>query len=128
MKHFSKVWEYYLEVCNDNNSFFGMTWPHLRSLLNNAEMTKTYILNPLAPEFIPKTVYSGAQGQHVYMPNQGGTHPAAIPPTWPQGYRGPHPQVQCEPSLNIFLILSTFSIERKQVEENYSHCNLIRLV
>ncbi|WAQ96244.1 HELZ-like protein [Mya arenaria] len=62
-----KVWEYYLEVCNDNNSFFGMTGPHLRSLLNNVEMTKTYNLNPLAPEFIPKAVYPGQQGQPVFM-------------------------------------------------------------
>ena len=61
----SKVWEYFLEVCNDHDSFFGMTWHHLKSLLNNVEMTKTYILNPLAPEFIPKSIYP--HGQPVFM-------------------------------------------------------------
>lgn len=71
-----------------------MTWPHLRSLLNNAEMTKTYILNPLAPEFIPKAVYPGQQGQPVFM-----SHPGQMPTAvgWPQhhpaAYRGPQPQV-----------------------------------
>lgn len=100
---YSKVWEYYLEVCNDNDSFFGMTWPHLRSLLNNAEMTKTYILNPLAPEFIPKAVYPGAQGQSVYMPNPTGSHPAAAPhgPWPPAGYRGHPPQVKFKVNVSL---------------------------
>ena len=80
-------------MCNDNGSFFGMTWPHLRSLLNNAEMTKTYILNPLAPEFIPKTGYPSVQGQPVYMPSPNAAQQGAIPHAWPQGYRGQHPQV-----------------------------------
>ena len=92
----SKVWEYYLEVCCDNDSFFGMTWPHLRSLLNNVEMTKTYILNPLAPEFIPKSIsFPGQQGQPVYLP-----HPPGPGPPSSQGwahhpaYRGNQPHVR----------------------------------
>ena len=89
---FSKVWEYFLEVCNDHNSFFGMTWPHLKSLLNNVEMTKTYILNPLAPEFIPK---SYPHGQPVFMTPG---HPQMAPGMYHPGPRSmgpgqPYPQV-----------------------------------
>lgn len=90
----SKVWEYYIEVCSDNNSFFGMTEPHLRSLLNNAEMTKTYILNPLAPEFIPKAVFPGQQGQPVFMAHPGPmSQVLGWPPNPSAAYRGPHPQM-----------------------------------
>jgi len=56
-------------------------------------MTKTYILNPLAPEFIPKTGYPSVQGQPVYMPSPNAAQQGAIPHAWPQGYRGQHPQV-----------------------------------
>ena len=97
---YSKVWEYYLEVCNDNNSFFGMTWPHLRSLLNNVEMTKTYNLNPLAPEFIPKSIYPGQQGQPVFMAAQ------QHQPSWvgPNPYRGLQQPVSCESTKYVILL------------------------
>ena len=89
---FSKVWEYYLEVCNDHNSFFGMTWPHLKSLLNNVEMTKTYILNPLAPEFIPKSIYP--HGQPVFMsPGHSQGAPGLYHPT-PRSIGPGHPYQQ----------------------------------
>ncbi|XP_052786949.1 uncharacterized protein LOC128222124 isoform X1 [Mya arenaria] len=51
----SKVWEYYLEICNDHGSFFGLTWKHFKSLLENTEVEETYRLNPLAKEFVPRT-------------------------------------------------------------------------
>ncbi|XP_046366711.2 probable helicase with zinc finger domain isoform X1 [Haliotis rufescens] len=56
-----KVWEYYLEICNKSSSFHGMTWTSLRSQLDGAEMTKTYVLNPLAPEFVPNRLFHNTQ-------------------------------------------------------------------
>ncbi|XP_055954783.1 probable helicase with zinc finger domain [Patella vulgata] len=52
-----KVWEYFLEICNKHGSLHGMTWTQLRAQLEGVEMTKTYTLNPLAPEFIPNRLY-----------------------------------------------------------------------
>ena len=33
----------------------GLTWSALRAMLDNVEMKKAYVLNPLAPEFVPKS-------------------------------------------------------------------------
>ncbi|PVD39317.1 hypothetical protein C0Q70_01946 [Pomacea canaliculata] len=52
-----KVWEYFLEVCQQNNSLFGITWNQLRSQLDRAEVAKNYVLNPLAPEFVPNRLF-----------------------------------------------------------------------
>ncbi|XP_076449410.1 putative helicase with zinc finger domain [Babylonia areolata] len=48
-----KVWEYFLEICHQNDSLFGITWTQLRSSLDRVEVAKSYVLNPLAPEFVP---------------------------------------------------------------------------
>lgn len=49
-----KVWERFIEICNAHHSLFGITWSYLRSQLDGVEFKKTYTLNPLAPEFIPR--------------------------------------------------------------------------
>lgn len=49
-----KVWERFIEICNQNKSLFGITWQKLKSLLDGVELRKTYVLNPLAPEFVPR--------------------------------------------------------------------------
>lgn len=51
-----KVWERFISICNENNSLFGITWTLLRSQLDGVELKKTYTLNPLAPEFIPRAM------------------------------------------------------------------------
>ncbi|KAH3871305.1 hypothetical protein DPMN_034502 [Dreissena polymorpha] len=56
-------------------------------------MTKNYILNPLAPEFIPKAVYTGPAGHAVFMPQQGPLHGAWIGQHPGAAYRGPNSQV-----------------------------------
>ena len=90
-----------------------MTEPHLRSLLNNAEMTKTYILNPLAPEFIPKAAYPGQQGQPVFISHTGQIGPAVgWPANHPAAYRGPHPQVS----------FSIFSLSVLKKKSHYCDC------
>lgn len=50
----SKVWERFLQICNDNGSLYGITWPQLKFQLDGIELKKVYILNPLAPEFVPR--------------------------------------------------------------------------
>ena len=50
---FRKIWEHLLEAATKNGSLIGMTWTQLRGQLDGAEIKKTYVLNPLAPEFVP---------------------------------------------------------------------------
>lgn len=49
-----KVWERFIEICDHNKSLFGITWSLLRSQLDGVELKKTFVLNPLAPEFVPR--------------------------------------------------------------------------
>lgn len=51
-----KVWERFIEICHQNKSLFGLTWSNLRSQLDGVEFKRTYVLNPLAPEFIPRSL------------------------------------------------------------------------
>lgn len=51
-----KVWERFIEICNQNKSLFGITWSLLRSQLDGVELKKAFVLNPLAPEFIPRAL------------------------------------------------------------------------
>lgn len=51
-----KVWERFIEICNQNKSLFGITWSLLRSQLDGVELKKTFVLNPNAPEFIPRAL------------------------------------------------------------------------
>lgn len=50
----SKLWERFLQICHENGSLYGITWSVLKSQLDGVELKKTYSLNPLAPEFIPR--------------------------------------------------------------------------
>lgn len=54
-----KVWERFIETCHQNKSLFGITWQSLKSQLDGVELRKTYVLNPLAPEFIPRVQTEG---------------------------------------------------------------------
>ena len=72
---FRKIWERFLEVCNNNGSLYGITWAQLRAELDGVELKKVYVLNPLAPEFIPNRLRHGpvappepvAYGKYGYM-------------------------------------------------------------
>lgn len=55
-----KLWERFIRICHDNRSLFGITWGLLRSQLDGLEFKKTYSLNPLAPEFIPRAMQTEA--------------------------------------------------------------------
>lgn len=60
-----KVWERFIEICNQNKSLFGITWSLLRSQLDGVELKKTFVLNPLAPEFVPRALQ-----QETYLREQ----------------------------------------------------------
>ena len=88
-----KVWERFIEICNQNKSLFGITWSHLRSQLDGVELKKTYVLNPLAPEFIPRQ-YHGEP--YIRLPSllgpYGGTGPGLLPSLhFPPGPQHPVP-------------------------------------
>ncbi|XP_062616187.1 probable helicase with zinc finger domain isoform X1 [Saccostrea cucullata] len=70
-----KVWEYFLETCNEQKSFFGMKFSVLKAQLNSAELRKTYVLNPLAPEFVPNRLYHVTSQNHMTT-GAGGHNPA----------------------------------------------------
>ena len=48
-----KLWESFLNICEDKKSFHGFTQKQLKSHLEAIELKKIYGLNPLAPAFVP---------------------------------------------------------------------------
>lgn len=73
-----KVWERFIEICNQNKSLFGITWSLLRSQLDGVELKKTFVLNPLAPEFIPRAMQA-----ETYLREQQIAMHQQQPPTYP---------------------------------------------
>ncbi|XP_078610135.1 putative helicase with zinc finger domain isoform X3 [Branchiostoma floridae x Branchiostoma japonicum] len=51
-----KLWDVYLEKCSEAASLHGITWAAIKAQLDGVELKKTYVLNPLAPEFIPRAL------------------------------------------------------------------------
>ena len=49
-----RLWERFIDSARKHKSLFGTTWTALRVMLNSCELKKTYVLNPLAPEFVPR--------------------------------------------------------------------------
>ncbi|KAL7735007.1 hypothetical protein ACLKA6_011271 [Drosophila palustris] len=73
-----KVWERFIEICDEHKSLFGLTWSNLRSQLDGVEMKRGYVLNPLAPEFVPRALQPEA-----YLREQAALYlnaPAHAPP------------------------------------------------
>lgn len=92
-----KIWERFIEICNQNKSLFGITWSLLRSQLDGVELKKTYVLNPLAPEFIPRALQHEAYLRHQtdnnshYSHHQSQYHHSQHPNHF-QNYHPPHHQ------------------------------------
>ncbi|XP_022187469.2 probable helicase with zinc finger domain [Nilaparvata lugens] len=78
-----KVWERFIDICNTNNSLYGIKWSYLKSLLDGVELKKTYTLNPLAPEFVPRQMQTEA---YIRLPSILGPYGAV-----PHGMRYPPP-------------------------------------
>ena len=43
-----------MDIARRHASLFGTSWRALRVMLDNCELKKAYVLNPLAPEFVPR--------------------------------------------------------------------------
>ncbi|KAK6630750.1 hypothetical protein RUM44_002919 [Polyplax serrata] len=94
-----KVWERFIEICNKNKSLFGITWGLLRSQLDGVELKKTYALNPLAPEFVPRSFQNesyiklpsllGSFGQGIVSPRFAGPPFLPSPVPYPVYYYPP---------------------------------------
>lgn len=87
--YFRKVWEYFLETCNEHKSFFGLKFSVLKAQLNSAELRKTYVLNPLAPEFVPNRLYHVTSQTNIGAGASGG--PNAANPGYFLGQRMMYP-------------------------------------
>uniref|UniRef100_A0AAZ3SHE7 Probable helicase with zinc finger domain n=1 Tax=Oncorhynchus tshawytscha TaxID=74940 RepID=A0AAZ3SHE7_ONCTS len=51
-----KFWEKFISICHENASLHGITFEQIKAQLEALELKKTYVLNPLAPEFIPRAL------------------------------------------------------------------------
>lgn len=58
-----KFWEHFVSICHENSSLHGITFEQIKAQLEALELKKTYVLNPLAPEFIPRALRP-LQGHH----------------------------------------------------------------
>ncbi|XP_054986326.1 probable helicase with zinc finger domain isoform X2 [Sorex araneus] len=69
-----KFWERFIALCHENNSLHGITFEQIRAQLEALELKKTYVLNPLAPEFIPRALrlqHSGNANRLQQSPPKG---------------------------------------------------------
>ncbi|KAM6972573.1 putative helicase with zinc finger domain isoform 1-T1 [Aplochiton taeniatus] len=91
-----KFWEHFISICHENASLHGITFEQIKAQLEALELKKTYVLNPLAPEFIPRALRS-----HLAHPHPHPQHlPQAQHPQHPQaasGKQGPQQQQQSPP-------------------------------
>uniref|UniRef100_A0A8C6NM02 Probable helicase with zinc finger domain n=1 Tax=Nothobranchius furzeri TaxID=105023 RepID=A0A8C6NM02_NOTFU len=62
-----KFWEHFISICHENSSLHGITFEQIKAQLEALELKKTYVLNPLAPEFIPRgpQQQSPPKGKHA---------------------------------------------------------------
>nr|XP_045015179.1 probable helicase with zinc finger domain isoform X1 [Jaculus jaculus]XP_045015180.1 probable helicase with zinc finger domain isoform X1 [Jaculus jaculus]XP_045015181.1 probable helicase with zinc finger domain isoform X1 [Jaculus jaculus] len=69
-----KFWERFIALCHENHSLHGITFDQIKAQLEALELKKTYVLNPLAPEFIPRALrlqHSGSGNKQQQSPPKG---------------------------------------------------------
>uniref|UniRef100_A0A8C9A8D1 Probable helicase with zinc finger domain n=1 Tax=Prolemur simus TaxID=1328070 RepID=A0A8C9A8D1_PROSS len=69
-----KFWERFIALCHENSSLHGITFEQIKAQLEALELKKTYVLNPLAPEFIPRALrlqHSGSTNKQQQSPPKG---------------------------------------------------------
>ncbi|ERE69214.1 putative helicase with zinc finger domain protein [Cricetulus griseus] len=69
-----KFWERFIALCHENHSLHGITFEQIKAQLEALELKKTYVLNPLAPEFIPRALrlqHSGNSSRQQQSPPKG---------------------------------------------------------
>uniref|UniRef100_A0AAR2L521 Probable helicase with zinc finger domain n=1 Tax=Pygocentrus nattereri TaxID=42514 RepID=A0AAR2L521_PYGNA len=72
-----KFWETFISICHENSSLHGITFEQIKAQLEALELKKTYVLNPLAPEFIPRALRPQrpqGPGKHQHSPPKVRTH------------------------------------------------------
>ncbi|XP_026274048.1 probable helicase with zinc finger domain [Frankliniella occidentalis] len=67
-----KVWERYIQICDENQSLFGIPWSTIQAHLDGVEFKPNYGLNPLAPEFIPMGTASQSCRRNQTFNNRAG--------------------------------------------------------
>ncbi|XP_029632636.1 probable helicase with zinc finger domain isoform X3 [Salmo trutta] len=71
-----KFWEKFISICHENASLHGITFEQIKAQLEALELKKTYVLNPLAPEFIPRALRpQPAQHPHHHQHHHQHPHP-----------------------------------------------------
>ncbi|XP_036395751.1 probable helicase with zinc finger domain [Megalops cyprinoides] len=96
-----KFWERFVSLCHENSSLHGITFEQIKAQLEALELKKTYVLNPLAPEFIPRALrpqhpqgFSKQQQQQQQSPPKGkGQHSNQTEHFPPEGFVQPNPAV-----------------------------------
>ncbi|MGH0141509.1 UNVERIFIED_CONTAM: hypothetical protein FKN15_043082 [Acipenser sinensis] len=97
-----KFWEQFIEICHENSSLHGITFEQIKAQLEALELKKTYVLNPLAPEFIPRALRqqqqhpatSNKQQQQQQSPPKGKGQHQNQSETFPaEGFVQPNPSV-----------------------------------
>uniref|UniRef100_A0A4W4ECY5 Probable helicase with zinc finger domain n=1 Tax=Electrophorus electricus TaxID=8005 RepID=A0A4W4ECY5_ELEEL len=78
-----KFWETFISICHENGSLHGITFEQIKAQLEALELKKTYVLNPLAPEFIPRALrpqHPQGPGKHQHSPPKLANHSEHFPP------------------------------------------------
>lgn len=86
----SKIWEKFIQTSADNKSLYGITWNQINLQLHAIELKKTFKLNPLAPEFVPRWKQNQHNGNY-FPPGSYGGPPIGyfqplVPPIMPQPF------------------------------------------
>lgn len=99
-----KFWEHFISICHENSSLHGITFEQIKAQLEALELKKTYVLNPLAPEFIPRALrplqghHSSSQALHPHHhPHSQHAQPAS-------NKQGPQQQQQSPPKVRCFSV------------------------
>ncbi|XP_034043995.1 probable helicase with zinc finger domain [Thalassophryne amazonica] len=95
-----KFWEHFISICHENSSLHGITFEQIKAQLEALELKKTYVLNPLAPEFIPRALRP-LQVHHPVHPSQAfhsHHHPHPQQPQPASNKQGPQQQQQQQQS------------------------------
>ncbi|XP_064180340.1 probable helicase with zinc finger domain isoform X2 [Anguilla rostrata] len=92
-----KFWERFISICHENSSLHGITFEQIKAQLEALELKKTYVLNPLAPEFIPRALRpqhpQGFSKQQGSPPKGKGQHANQAEHFPPEGFVQPNPAV-----------------------------------
>ncbi|XP_051994990.1 probable helicase with zinc finger domain isoform X1 [Xyrauchen texanus] len=88
-----KFWETFISICHENHSLHGITFEQIKIQLEALELKKTYVLNPLAPEFIPRALrpqHPQGPGKHQHSsPKAKGQLANHTEPFPPEGFVQP---------------------------------------